>query len=356
MDRRVSTQDVSWFLDLHSNMQLDLDPPYQRRSVWSRRDRRFFLDTILRGYPSPSIFLHKSARAGADRHVYEVVDGKQRLETILMFVSNEIALAKDFGDRDLDGKKWLQLSPDQKSRLWDYVLPVEFIRLVEGTVVNQVFDRLNRNARRLEAQELRHARFDGWFVTFVETEVEAAFWQDLGVSTKARAKRMKDVQFVSELLMIILTGRIHGFDHENLDELYADYETIEDAPEEVFDDEFRTRVESTKAFLSSMESANGCITSFGKNYKDFYSLWSVTALNSANLGMPERVAERYIDFMKKVDELKGQDDLEEFLRNQNTAAYSLAHKYLINATGASTELAQRQPRHDVLVSVLSEPT
>ena len=356
MDRRVSTQDVSWFLDLHSNMQLALDPPYQRRSIWSHRDRRFFLDTIFRGYPSPSIFLHKSTESGMDRHVYEVVDGKQRLETILMFVSDKIALAKDFGDRDLDGKRWQQLSPDKKRLLWDYVLPVEFIRLVEGTVVNQVFDRLNRYARRLERQELRHARFDGWFVTFVETEVEDAFWQDLGVSTKARAKRMKDVQFVSELLMIILTGRIHGFDHENLDELYANYETLEDAPEEVSEGDFRSRVDLTKAFLLSMESANQCITSFGKNYKDFYSLWSVTALNLATLEIPGQVAERYSDFMKKVGQLKGQDDLGEFLRNQNTAAYSLAHKYLINATGASTELAQRQPRHEVLVSVLSEPT
>ena len=205
MDRRVSTQDVSWFLDLHSNKQLDLDPPYQRRSVWSHRDRRFFLDTILRGYPSPSIFLHKSARPETDRRVYEVVDGKQRLETILMFVSNKIALAKDFGDKDLDGKKWLKLSRDQKSLLWDYVLPVEFIRLVEGTVVNQVFDRLNRNARRLEAQELRHARFDGWFVTFVEAEVDGAVWQDLGVSTKARAKRMKVPH--TNVCMVLGNGR-----------------------------------------------------------------------------------------------------------------------------------------------------
>jgi hypothetical protein len=61
LKRRVTTQDVSWFLDLYRNNQLILDPPYQRRSVWSPKDRRFFLDTILRGYPSPQIFLYKKS-------------------------------------------------------------------------------------------------------------------------------------------------------------------------------------------------------------------------------------------------------------------------------------------------------
>jgi hypothetical protein len=60
MQRRSSPQDISWFLDLRRHSQLDMDPPYQRRSVWNLKDRRFFLDTVFRGYPSPQIFLHKT--------------------------------------------------------------------------------------------------------------------------------------------------------------------------------------------------------------------------------------------------------------------------------------------------------
>jgi hypothetical protein len=33
MSRTISQQDVSWFLDLNEKGQLDLDPPYQRRSL-----------------------------------------------------------------------------------------------------------------------------------------------------------------------------------------------------------------------------------------------------------------------------------------------------------------------------------
>ncbi len=57
MTRTISQQDVSWFLDLNDKGQLNLDPPYQRRSVWTLKDKRFFIDTILNNYPAPPIFV-----------------------------------------------------------------------------------------------------------------------------------------------------------------------------------------------------------------------------------------------------------------------------------------------------------
>lgn len=44
MGRTLTTQDISWFLDIYDKGQLDLDPPYQRRSVWSPQDRRYFTE------------------------------------------------------------------------------------------------------------------------------------------------------------------------------------------------------------------------------------------------------------------------------------------------------------------------
>lgn len=351
MDRRVSTQDLSWFLDLHRNEQLDLDPPYQRRSVWSPRDRRFFLDTIFRGYPSPSIFLHKSVRDNGS-HTYEVVDGKQRLETILRFVENRISLAQDFGDANFDGKKWRNLSDEQQRTFWDYVLPVEFIRVIDGTVVNQVFDRLNRNSRKLERQELRHAKFDGWLVTLVEAEAEQGFWKDVGVVTTARAKRMKDVQFLSELFCVLIRGSVQGFDQDGLDELYAEFEVLEDVEQDFDPDELRSSLEETKRFIGEMESANCVVTRHARTYVNFYTLWSVVALENGSILPAAEAAIRYEEMMEQVGHLKAQDDLEAFLRTQEGPTYSAAHRYLTNSTGASTEPAQRQARHDVLLEVL----
>lgn len=87
MARSLTTQDISWFLDIHDKGQLNLDPPYQRRSVWSSTDKRFFIDTILNNYTAPPIFLHKTLDEHG-RPTYHVVDGKQRLQTIIDFVQN----------------------------------------------------------------------------------------------------------------------------------------------------------------------------------------------------------------------------------------------------------------------------
>jgi uncharacterized protein with ParB-like and HNH nuclease domain len=121
MQRRLSTQDLTWLLDLNQNKQLDLDPPYQRRSVWTRRDKQFFLDTIFRNYPSPAIFLHKTIDENG-KATYHVVDGKQRTQTILDFVNDRVRIANDFGDIRLTGKKWSDLQGEQglKQLLWNY--------------------------------------------------------------------------------------------------------------------------------------------------------------------------------------------------------------------------------------------
>ena len=135
-------RDIAWFLDLYQNEQLNLDPPYQRRSVWTGKDRKFFLDTIFRNYPCPAVFLHKEIDAERGRMIYHVVDGKQRLETIILFSRNDIAIDKDYGDERLNGKKWKQIEhdPDLNMHFQHYALPVEFMDIDDSTVISEVFE------------------------------------------------------------------------------------------------------------------------------------------------------------------------------------------------------------------------
>lgn len=65
--------------------RLNLSPSYQRGDVWPAADAQKLIESILRGIPLPSIILLKPANQGA-RAVYEVVDGKQRLTSILRFM------------------------------------------------------------------------------------------------------------------------------------------------------------------------------------------------------------------------------------------------------------------------------
>ena len=65
--------------------QLVLNPTYQRDDVWKVSDRSMLIESILRGIPLPSIVLLEAPRQGK-KPAYEVVDGKQRITSILRFI------------------------------------------------------------------------------------------------------------------------------------------------------------------------------------------------------------------------------------------------------------------------------
>jgi hypothetical protein len=345
MDRRPTTQDISWLLDLDKNGQLDLDPPYQRRSVWTAKDRRFFLDTIFRNFPSPAIFLHKHiSETGSVK--YYVVDGKQRLGTILRFSKGKLRIAQDYGDIRLNNKRFPDISDDfeMKARFWNYQVPVEMIDFQEAELVKDVFDRLNRNSRKLTSQELRHAKFDGWLITKAEAEAELEVWRSLGVATRARATRMMDVQFISELMAVVLQNGPNGFSQDDLDELYAEYDDLDELPD--FDvQEFEDKMALGKSTLMSMDHFNKSVTEIARTFTHIYSLWAVL-ITASSLPPVDVIATRYQSFMAKVEELA---ELGPGIPN---SGFESAAAYRENSRGASTEPAQRSARHSILAAEL----
>lgn len=352
VERRLTTQDISWFLDLNENEQLELNPPYQRRSVWSPKDRRFFLDTIFRGYPSPSIFLHKQVVGGKTK--YFVVDGKQRLETIFRFVNNKISIDKNYGDDRLAGKKWRAIKKDETlaRSFWDYVIPVELTNITESALVNEIFDRLNRNARRLVEQELRHAKFDGWFISFVERESESPDWEKLGVVTSARAKRMRDVQFLSELLIVVLKEQVGGFDQEEITEYTAKYEDLSDLDMPFDEHDTRIRFDNAKKYLLEVETKKNAVTRHANDFTSFYSLWAIVCLNPDRLPHSNEFAAKYSTFMEEVEKYRDPKYFERVVKGEVKATNPDSVKYYQNSIGASTEPPQRQERHRVLGALL----
>src|SRR5437899_7039708 len=74
---------VNELLLMFKSRQINLNPGFQRNSVWTTTDRRRLVQSITTRYPLPSILLYERRQKGGV--VYDVIDGKQRLETILMF-------------------------------------------------------------------------------------------------------------------------------------------------------------------------------------------------------------------------------------------------------------------------------
>jgi hypothetical protein len=349
MARTLTTQDVSWFLDLNEKGQLDLNPPYQRRSVWSPRDKRFFVDTILNNYPAPPVFLHKTLDENG-KPTYHVVDGKQRLQTIIEFTKNAVRIPDDFAEVNLQKKRWDDLERGTRERFWNYVLIAEMLPDVTDASVRNTFERINRNSRKLMQQELRHAKYEGWFITNAEAESEKKEWKDLGVVTTSRSKRMGDVQFISELMDVTIKARIAGFDQDALDEIYAAFEDLIDQPEFVEDD-FRRNFDGTKEYIQTMLATDKSLLAHLKVQTHFYSLWAYLTLEAERRLDPESFAPLYKMFLTEVAaELNGTSEtpsraLEAIRRAQIV-------KYAANTRGASTDFTPRKARHDALVAIM----
>lgn len=101
----VATWAIVEFTDRAKEDELDLNPSYQREYVWSNPDSQKLIESVLRGIPLPSIIL-----ASMNEHDrLQIVDGKQRLTSILRFVGahpSAVAFAKSKDDLELFQKSF----------------------------------------------------------------------------------------------------------------------------------------------------------------------------------------------------------------------------------------------------------
>src|SRR6185437_14411618 len=78
---------------------LVLTPKFQRRGVWSVGARSFFIDPLIREMPVPPVFLRGRQSDDKKKIVREVVDGQQRLSTVLSYMKDEFKLSKSLDKR-----------------------------------------------------------------------------------------------------------------------------------------------------------------------------------------------------------------------------------------------------------------
>jgi hypothetical protein len=208
MQRRAEFRPFSWLNDLYSRTQLDLEPSYQRRSVWSDKYRSDFITTALMNYPCPAIFLFEQIRPDGT-FFYKVVDGKQRITTLLNFVRDGFSVSDDFPNENLRGKLFSQFDDTLKLTIWRYSFTVEFIEQENEAIINDIFNRINKNVARLTPQELRHAKFYGKFSQAAErlTElIEHKLPPGFPRIASQSKRQMKDVENVANILLFCELG------------------------------------------------------------------------------------------------------------------------------------------------------
>lgn len=243
--RSSNSVSISNFYEDHAAGKYNMTPQYQRRSVWSTEKKSFFIDSVLKNLPIPPIFLRVNLNAETGRTTYEVVDGKQRLTSILDFIQNEFPCSSDqddyIADDALAGKYFSELSTDElvsyKKQFWTYSIPVEYIDVDDDKVIDSIFDRLNRNGEPLNGQELRHSQYyDAPLLSLCYELTKGGFWGDrLQVTDKAR---MEDVEFISELVLTVIEKGEFTSTNSVLDDLYAKYARSKDIKWEEIRQEF----------------------------------------------------------------------------------------------------------------------
>jgi hypothetical protein len=341
MRRRQNFQPISWFNDLYQRKLLNLDPKYQRRSVWSQEFKDYFIDTILLGYPSPAIFLYEEIEPNG-KVKYNVVDGKQRLMTIFEFIENKFPIGEKAERKNLREKYFSQLDDEDKIALWGYQFSVEYMPTWEESIINNIFDRINRNVAKLTAQELRHARLDGLFIKCAE-ELTEIFKAELPPNfprfDPQSRRQMKDVEFTAQLLLLLEKGP-KGYSQDDLDIEFTDRDAAWENKNEI-ESLFKRIVEILKTMIETSESNNLTKTRL-RNQADFYSLFGAIGILLQEDKLPpiQDMVENLQQFIEIVENAD--------LRPGNEKAKD----YYEAARGASTDTGPRKKRIDLIKSVI----
>jgi hypothetical protein len=156
--------------------QLAINNDYQRKLVWKKQHKFDFIDTILRNYPFPEVYL---APGSLDQEklilVDEIVDGQQRLTTIHDYING----VDVFSLPRIPIKKFAELNPAEKSSFLNYEVSIRYLKSVSATQVRDIFQRINKTDYALNSIERLNAQWgESEFICFCKQIVEDDFDSD----------------------------------------------------------------------------------------------------------------------------------------------------------------------------------
>jgi len=236
------TKSLRDLLDWRRDARLIISPKFQRRGVWSAKQRSYFIDTILQEMPSPPIYLRRIFDNEREDIVHEVIDGQQRLSAVLDFYDGKFAISRNLKE-PYSGKKFDKLTKEERARIMSYKFNAAAFEGISDTEVYGIFRRMNTYASPLTKQELRHGNFFGPFSRTAEglAAEHRPFWEANKVVSYGQMTRMVEVQLTAELLILQMAGLQDK--KKSIDDFYREYD--EELPGEAkLARDFRTTMEA----------------------------------------------------------------------------------------------------------------
>lgn len=177
----------------------NLTPDYQRRRVWDNKRKSRLIESFIINVPIPPIFLYEY-----DFSEYEVMDGLQRITSIVEFFDNKFSLEGLELWYELNGRYYRDLPDEIKKAIERRYLSAIILLKETAKDIKQekmmkrfVFSRLNTGGMELSPQEIRNAVYSSEFndsiIKMAESKIFRMLWGDLEDDSY---KRMEDCELV----------------------------------------------------------------------------------------------------------------------------------------------------------------
>lgn len=181
--------------------RLILQPEFQRNLVWNDKHKESFIDTILKGFPFPEIYI---AQSGVDFESLQtqqvVVDGQQRLSTIIKYVEGKL-VCKTISTFN-------NLSIQEKTDFLGYGVSVKSLGSASSETIKEVFRRINQTQYSLNPIEIQNAYYDGEFISTAKEILDGFNIEVLPVFSETDTARMVDLNFI---LLLMATHEEGGY-------------------------------------------------------------------------------------------------------------------------------------------------
>ena len=221
-DRPVVHKPADWTIgslrDKRDSGFLDLQPSFQREYVWGLNPElpSRLIESVLLEIPIPPLYFGRQAGGKL-----EVIDGQQRLTTLIRFVCNEFTLQRLTRLRSLNGKEFRHLSKEYQEKIKD--TPIRTIEIDARNISGlrfEIFERLNRGAVALNEQELRNCVYKGPFNDLLAELEKDSRWRKIHGS-EVPEPRFKEREII--LRFLALANRLDFYRGSSLKPFLNDY-------------------------------------------------------------------------------------------------------------------------------------
>lgn len=339
------TYSINDFVEWDKAGQLELNPKFQRRPVWTDKAKSYLIDTVLRGKPIPKVFIRQRINVSTKTSTRDVVDGQQRLRTILSFIKDGFVVNKRQNPAH-GGLRFSQLPEDVQSQVLAYEVSVDLLINLPDSEVLDIFSRLNSYAVLLNEQERINADHFGPFKVLADKigHKYYEYWTAQGILTAKNIMRMLEVNLVADLLIAMLEGIKSK---KQIKKFYDLYETQFDEDT----DNLESRFDNVIAIISSLYPEGLSDTEFKRPHV-FYSLF--TAVAHCVHGLPNfDESRKQLAGNAREAARNGLDRVEELFQVETLATLTKdEQQFLEDCRRATTDEAVRQRRSKYLLSLM----